>query len=156
MAALASKRLPNFRRPQPRPSWGARLLDGWLLQHYALAVWMTTGVRFRRRQPARFDKLVPIINLTISGQVISPCGGIYFLLGGRSLPDSTIYIGTGLLVLLLIVFILPKLEKRALRQRIPARFRKLSEGQRRRRAWAGFLLFWAAFYSIFFVAASLN
>ena len=57
---------------------------------------------------------------------------------------------------LLLIWILPKLEKRALRQSIPARFRKFNEGQRRRRAWAGFLLFWAAFFSIFFVAASLN
>ena len=156
MPAPSSTRVPNFRRPRPRPSWGVRLLDGWLMQHYALAVWLTTGVR-RQRPPQPFAKLVPGIYTIITGQILSVFSSVFlFVFDGWSLPDSAIYIGTGLLVLWLVVFILPRLEKRALRQSIPARFRKLSEGQRRRRAWAGFLLFWAAFYSIFFVAASLN
>ena len=156
MAAPTSKRLPNFRRPRPRPSWGARLLDGWLMQHYALAVWMSTGVRFRRRQPVPFAKLVPIINYTISGQVIFTYVSLYFLIAGRGRGVIAVGSGIALTVAGLIFFILPQLEKRALRQSIPARFRKFSEGQRRRWAWTCFFLFWAAFYSILFVVASLD
>jgi len=43
-----------------------------------------------------------------------------------------------------------------LRQSIPARFRKLNEPQRRRFAWAGLLLFWAAFNSMFIVSAFID
>ena len=126
------------------------------MQHYALAVWMSTGVRFRRRQPVPFAKLVPGINTVITGQVVSIYISLYFLIVGRGLGAGVVVSGIVLVGALLLIWILPRLEKRALRQRIPARFRKLSEGQRRQRAWAGFLLFWAAFFSIFFVAASLN
>lgn len=132
------------------------MIDSWLLQHYALAVWITTGVNRRHRKPGSHDKLIPLINYTIAGQVIFVYCSLFILLGGFALPDVAIAISVLMVVAGLIIWALPWLEVRAKRVGIPMLFRKLSEAQRRRQAWVGFLLFWAAFFSMFFVGFSMN
>lgn len=133
-----------------------KILDSWLLLYYSLAVWLTTGVQFRRRQPAPFVRLVPIINTTMTGQILSIYQSVIFLIFGRSLPNSLLILGIALVVISLIAWALPLLEKRALRQSIPARFRKLSESRRRQLAWICFFLFWGTFCGMFGVIASMN
>ena len=132
------------------------MLRAWLLQHYALAVWLTTGVNTRRRKPAPFDRLVPLINLTISGQVLFTYASLYLLLGGKALPDSILILGVVLVVAWLIVWVLPRLEVYAKKAGVRFLFQKLNETQRRFYVWICFVLFWAAFFSIFVVAASLD
>lgn len=132
------------------------MLHTWLLQHYALAVWLTTGVDTKKRKPAPLPRLVRLINTTITGQVLFLFLGAYFLAGGRAWPDSVLVISVVLVVAGLLVWVLPRLEARAKQDDLPAVFRQLTKGQRRGRAVMGFLLFWTAFASIFFVAASLD
>jgi|GEM_PF-4318773 len=132
------------------------MLRAWLLQHYALAVWASTGVDLRRRPPAPLEKLLPFIRAVITGQVLAVCVSLYFALGGRALPDWTLVVGIGLVVAWMLVWALPLLDTRLKKECIPAAFRQLAEPQRRRQAWTGMLLFWAAFFSIFFVAAFLS
>lgn len=131
------------------------MINAWILQHYALAVWMTTGVNTRRRKPAPFAKLVRIVNLTIAGQIIFTYQSVVLLLGGKNLPDSVLVIDIILVVAVLVDWVLPWLEVRARRESVPTMFLKLSQAQRRWRVLAGFVLFWVAFFSIFFVAGSL-
>lgn len=149
------KPVPAFRRPPPSSGWPARLLDGWLLQHYALIVWLTTGVR-KRRPPLRFAKLSAAFRTFVSGQIFSIYVSLYFIILGRGLGTTSLVVYIILFGSLFIIFALPWLEKRLLHHDIPANFRKLDEGHRRRLAWVCFGLFWAAFSSIFFVAALLD
>ena len=134
----------------------SQLLTAWLLQHYALAVWLSTGVNTRRRKPAPLDKLMPFIYTAITGQVLSVYQSIVFLLAGRSMPTSILVLGIVSVVVVLLVWILPWLELRTKRAGVPTLFNKLTEGHRRRYAWTAMLLFWTVFFGFFAVITSLN
>ena len=151
----AAKSVPAFRRPPGPPSGPARVLDAWLLQHYALVVWLTTGVR-KRRPPLPFAQLAAGFRTFISGQLALLFNALLLWLTGRKLSDGAFCLLNGLFLLSLLAYLLPLLEKRTLHRSIPARFRQLGEGHRRRLAWTCFVLFWAAFGSLFFVGASLK
>lgn len=142
---------------QPEKTVALRyMLHTWLLQHYALVVWLTTGPDTKKRKPAPLSRLARLINTTITGQALFLFLSGYFLVGGRAWPDSFLVSSIVLVVAGLLVWVLPGLQTRTQQGGIPALFRQLSIGQRRTQAWAGFLLFWASFASIFFVAASFN
>lgn len=132
------------------------MINAWLLQYYSLGVWLTTGFDTRRRKPASLDKLVPFINTAITGQLVFAYVSLYFLLDGKALSEnimigSILFVGAGVMIGLL-----PRLEARAKRERLPMLFLKLSRGKRLWYACSGLVLFWATFFSIFVVAASLD
>lgn len=85
------------------------MLNAWLLQHYALAVWLSTGLDMRRRKPAPLDKLLPFIYTAITGQVLSVYQSVVPLLAGREPPTSALILGIMLVVAVLLIWILPRL-----------------------------------------------
>lgn len=102
----AAKSVPAFRRPPGPPSGPARVLDAWLLQHYALVVWLTTGVR-KRRPPLPFAQLAAGFRTFISGQAFFTFGSVYFLLIGRGLGTNVLITCITCFGIWLIFFALP-------------------------------------------------